>query len=248
MNKKYFVILLFIVLLFNTKVSIAIETSWKEFWDNRNKITVKKDYPYLDYFKKASKDYNVPLPLLVAVARGESNFNPKAISNKSCYGIMQIKWPGTANDLGINKKSDLFNPEINIQAGADYLSQLLKKFDNVYLAVAGYNYGPNAISISNVPEGAKNYTKYIYKHLQKVTSISFKETNKILLFEFTYYKSALNFSKYLQLRLKNISTDIFKSSKYTYDVYLIYQTNEKRNTHLQLLRNNLGLKIKGGSL
>ena len=122
------------------------------------------NYPYMDCFSDAARKYNLPVPLLVAMARGESGFDPDARSHKECLGLMQIKWPGTANDLGIMHREDLFNPAVSIDAGARYMSWLVDQFDgDLFLAVAAYNYGPNAISPKRrVPSGAKWYAAYIF--------------------------------------------------------------------------------------
>jgi flagellar hook-basal body complex protein FliE len=91
-----------------------------------------------DIFERASKQYNVPVNLLKAVGKAESNFNSKAVSSCGAQGIMQLM-PGTAKSLGVQ---DSFNAEQNVMGGAKYLRQLLTKYNgNTTLAVAAYNAG-----------------------------------------------------------------------------------------------------------
>ncbi|MBE9572321.1 MAG: lytic transglycosylase domain-containing protein [Proteobacteria bacterium] len=223
----------------------AIRHAWKEFSENKDAAQVRGSYPYMACFKEAAGKHRVPLALLLAVARGESNFNPKARSNKECLGIMQIQWPGTAKDLGITERSDLFDPCININAGARYLSRLLEKFrGDPYLAVASYNYGPNAVSPEKVPEGARWYAAYIHRHLGSVLSGPFEKTGRVLIMEFTFYKMAANFVAYIEKQVEGLPLEIFKSQKYTYDVYYTYKTTKERNEYLQMLMHKTGIKPK----
>ena len=110
-----------------------------------------------EIFQKASDTYNVPINLLKAVAKAESNFNPTAESHAGAKGIMQLM-PGTANSLGV---TDSFDPEQNIMGGAKYLSQQLIRYDeDVELALAAYNAGPgNVAKYHGVPpfEETQNY-------------------------------------------------------------------------------------------
>lgn len=72
----------------------------------------------------------------------ESGFNPRARSQKGAMGLMQLM-PATARILGV---TDASLPSDNIRGGAQYLAGLLVRFKNdVSLACAGYNAGPEAV-------------------------------------------------------------------------------------------------------
>jgi soluble lytic murein transglycosylase-like protein len=84
--------------------------------------------------------------LLMAVARQESLFNPKAISPASAYGLMQIQ-PATAKRFGVNLTSELEDPTINIQAGSKLINELMKNLNGqVQLVLASYNAGTDRVS------------------------------------------------------------------------------------------------------
>jgi len=84
---------------------------------------------------------HVPVPLALAVAHAESNFDPAAHSHKGARGVMQIM-PATARgEYGIAPHL-LWNARINIRLGLHYLRRLLDRYDGrVELALSFYNGG-----------------------------------------------------------------------------------------------------------
>ena len=83
----------------------------------------------------------VPPTLALAVAKVESDFNPNALSSVGARGIMQIM-PQTAQEEYGTAARSLWNPEINIQIGVDYLYKLFKQYDRRWdLALSHYNGG-----------------------------------------------------------------------------------------------------------
>jgi hypothetical protein len=112
-------------------------------------------------FEQAAQKYDVPVNLLKAIGKAESNFNSNAVSRCGAQGIMQLM-PATAAELGV---TDSFNAEQNIMGGAKYISQLLKKYDgNTSLALAAYNAGSgNVAKYGGIPpfEETQNYVKKV---------------------------------------------------------------------------------------
>ena len=95
-----------------------------------------------DLIAHYASTYRLEKALVKAVIRVESNYNPRAVSPKGAQGMMQLI-PSTARDMQV---SDPFDPEDNIRGGTRYLRLMLDQFnDNIDLALAAYNAGPNAV-------------------------------------------------------------------------------------------------------
>lgn len=217
-----------------------------------NNLALVEKYPYAHCFKQAAKQYGVELEILLAIARGESNFNASAKSKSNAYGVMQILWPATANHLGINSLTELLKPCTNIAAGARYFKQLLQKYDNnVHLSLAAYNYGPGRIKPhmdrAGMPDGAIWYSNYIYDHYLAVIRVQNKFTQyvpdkQIVLLKFNQPYRAKGFVSYLKQRYPEMKIEWFKSSLSIYHVVLRYETGKDLKKSKVLLKNQ-GFKL-----
>ena len=128
-------------------------------------------FPFKSCFEASGKKYEINPNLLAAVASVESSFNPLAESASGALGLMQIKWPLTAEELGITKKSDLFDPCKNIDAGANYLSYLSSRFGSKLLALAAYFQGPTRIGKkNNIPKKAVGYVEKVLREETLITN------------------------------------------------------------------------------
>lgn len=120
-----------------------------------------------DIFERASIKYNVPLNLLKAIGKAESDFKPNAVSKSGAQGVMQLM-PGTAAELGV---TDSFDPEQNIMGGSKYISDLLKRYDgDTKLALAAYNAGMgNVKKYGGVPpfEETQNYVVKVMRYMEE---------------------------------------------------------------------------------
>ena len=97
---------------------------------------------YNKQIQNVAKKYEIDPALLRAVILAESRYNPAAVSPRGASGLMQLM-PDTVERY---KVSDVFDPKQNIRAGAQYLRDLLKLFDNdLELAIAAYNAGEGAV-------------------------------------------------------------------------------------------------------
>ncbi|MGA2349792.1 MAG: lytic transglycosylase domain-containing protein [Terracidiphilus sp.] len=91
---------------------------------------------------KAGHEHNLDVDLLASLVKAESNGDSRAVSRAGARGLMQLM-PGTANSLGVQ---DSFVPDENVRGGSTYLDWLLTRYhDNLALALAAYNAGPEAV-------------------------------------------------------------------------------------------------------
>ena len=90
----------------------------------------------------AGHEHNLDVDLLASLVKEESNGNARAVSRAGARGLMQLM-PGTAAQLGVK---DSFKPDQNVRGGSTYLDALLTRYhDNLALALAAYNAGPQAV-------------------------------------------------------------------------------------------------------
>ncbi|NWG31221.1 MAG: transglycosylase SLT domain-containing protein [Rhodocyclaceae bacterium] len=93
--------------------------------------------------KRLAPEYGIEPRLALAIARTESNFNPRAVSSKNAQGLMQLI-PETAVRFNVKKP---FDPEQNVRGGLAYLRWLLAYFrGDVALTAAAYNAGEGAVN------------------------------------------------------------------------------------------------------
>ena len=119
-------------------------------------------FPHEECIKRAASQYDLEPALIAAVASVESGLNAQAVSSSDAIGLMQIKWPLTAEHLGILNKQQLFEPCTNIGAGSKYLRELLNKFEYEMAALAAYHFGPTAVTKTKaVPIETLNYIQKV---------------------------------------------------------------------------------------
>jgi soluble lytic murein transglycosylase-like protein len=112
-------------------------------------------------FRAAARETGLPVSLLVAVGRIESNLRQNVSSNAGARGLLQVM-PETASELRL----DPDRPSTNVLAGARYLRRLLDRFGSLDLALAAYNAGPTAVTrAGGAPHGAVlTYVANVQEH------------------------------------------------------------------------------------
>ncbi len=227
----------------------AVEAKWQNFSRTAAQTQPALQFPYDHCFKRAAAAHELPQTLLLAVARGESDFNPQARSHANAYGLMQILWPGTAKHLGLNRLSDLLEPCTNVEAGTRYLKELLERYQgNMHRALAAYNYGPSRIPVSGgkLPDGAVWYSSYILRHLDYVLNGSrkpprgsapgsYSDQGRLFIIHFARPYRAAAFVDSLQPGFGDIRLDWFRRPDKGFDVVMLYASEKELAQGQQLL-------------
>ena len=126
--------------LVTLRSSRVLGTRFAAAYDSRAAASVPKDLD--SAIHDAARAHGVDPRLVAAVARRESAFNARAVSDKGACGVMQLM-PATAQYLGVH---NVFDARENIFGGARYLRTLLDTFNgDIDLTLAAYNAGPGAV-------------------------------------------------------------------------------------------------------
>lgn len=124
-------------------------------------------YPvkYLFFIKGTSQDPS----LILSLIRQESWFNPYAVSSANARGLCQLLF-STAKDLKPDVEIDsLFNPELSITLGAQYLAIQQKRFDHPWEFIGAYNAGPGRV---------QKWVTYLPRNEYFIDLIPFRETRE----------------------------------------------------------------------
>ena len=98
--------------------------------------------PYGEIIAAMSQAHGVDPMLVRALIQVESNYRPRAKSNKGAMGLMQLM-PSTARQYKVRNPYD---PTANISAGVKHLKGLIDRMDGaIDMALAAYNAGEGAV-------------------------------------------------------------------------------------------------------
>lgn len=117
------------------------------------------------FINAACEKYGVDPKLIHIMIKVESKGRQFAVSRTGAMGLMQVM-PVTFFDIS---HGDPFLAEDNIDAGVKYLSRQMRKFEDIPLALAAYNAGPNNIKDGKVPDfgETKHYIKKIMEEYER---------------------------------------------------------------------------------
>ena len=99
---------------------------------------------YDPFILEASQLYRIPVPLIRAVIKVESDYDTRVVSSMDCKGLMQVH-PAVEIDMGA--QGDIFDPRTNIMTGTRLLRWLANRVDgDLVLTIAGYHAGLGSLA------------------------------------------------------------------------------------------------------
>lgn len=174
----------------------------------KDEIHIRFPIAHRKWFNFYADKFDIDMITLLALARQESALDTNAQSPVGARGLMQIM-PRTAQHTAklfkIDYRSDneLYDADKNIEIGSQYLSSLLKQYDNNRIfAFAAYNAGPSRVDRWR-KRSAGRLDAYAF-----IETIPFAETRgyvqNILMFE-TYYQQLMLKNDQSKLRFLKVS-------------------------------------------
>jgi soluble lytic murein transglycosylase-like protein len=120
---------------------------------NSSAARVEAEY----YISEYAQHYRVPVALVRAIVKRESNWQPCTASPKGAMGLMQLM-PMTAQRLGVR---DRCNVDQNISGGVRYLAWLMQQFHDLRLVTAAYYAGEDVIGRRGLAYRNRDVVSYV---------------------------------------------------------------------------------------
>lgn len=116
---------------------------------------------YDQYIFEASQLYRIPVPLIRAIIKTESDYDSHVVSGMDCKGLMQVH-PAVEIDMGT--QGDVFDPRTNIMTGTRLLRWLANRVDgDLVLTIAAYHAGIGSLQKFGYTVPPYEYTRQYLK-------------------------------------------------------------------------------------
>lgn len=125
---------------------------------------VPLDYELQNYIRELCDEYNVDMPLVLAIIGQESNYDPDATGdNEQSQGLMQIQQRWHSSRMERLSVTDLMNPRQNVTVGVDLLAELISEEKGWEWAVTAYNAGIEKADFNRDMGVLSEYTQSVMK-------------------------------------------------------------------------------------
>jgi len=125
---------------------------------------VPLDYELQDYIRELCDEYNVDMPLVLAIIGQESNYDTSAIGDDGqSQGLMQIQQRWHSSRMERLNVTDLMNARQNVTVGVDLLAELISEEKGWEWAVTAYNAGIEKADFNRNMGVLSEYTQSVMK-------------------------------------------------------------------------------------
>jgi len=115
----------------------------------------------MDMVESFARKYGLDVKLAQAIAKIESDYNPRSVSKAGAKGVMQLM-DKTAKSYGVKNPFDI---KENIRGGILFLKHLVEKYHDVRLVAAAYNAGETAVDKYKGIPPYKETQRYVEKFM-----------------------------------------------------------------------------------
>lgn len=131
---------------------------------------------YDAFIHEASDLYKIPVPLIRAVIKCESDYDPHVVSAMDAKGLMQLM-PDVQDDMGV---TSVFDPRDNILGGTRLLRVLANRYDgDLVLTIAAYHAGMGSLAkYGNTVPPYEHTRQYLKMVLDRYYEYKAKESAK----------------------------------------------------------------------
>jgi soluble lytic murein transglycosylase len=131
-------------------------------------------FPYRSALARYALPRGVDPRFALSIVRQESRYDPKVKSREAARGMMQFIAP-TANQiaaqLGLKdfEQSDLYDPDIAILFGSQYMKNLFTEFDSPQAVAAAYNGGEDSVRRWRARAKSPEIDRFVIEILKRET-------------------------------------------------------------------------------
>ncbi len=127
---------------------------------------------YDQHILHASALYHIPVTLIRAIIKVESDFDPRVISRAGAQGLMQLM-PAVSRGMGV---TDVYDPRQNIFGGTRFLRILANAFTgDLVLTISAYHAGPLAVKkYHGIPpyQTTQKYVRWVLSEYYKLRALA----------------------------------------------------------------------------
>jgi len=121
----------------------------------------------LSFAASLGEKYDIEPSLILAVAKKESRLNPDAYGS-GAVGLMQIIPSCHRERIERLQVQNLYDPYENMMIGADILSSLCKRHNDIGYVLMCYNMGEGGASAKFKSSGYSEYAKIVLKYKEEI--------------------------------------------------------------------------------